>query len=58
MALVSLRMSDSLLTGYNPSSHLWDEMWQDGNIRKQYQIFFDAINKFSQPELVLKDELA
>lgn len=57
-ALVSLSMSDSLLSGYDVAPHLWDEMWHDGNIRKQYQLFFETINRFSQPELILKDELA
>jgi uncharacterized circularly permuted ATP-grasp superfamily protein len=51
-------MSDSLLSGYNASSHLWDEMWQSGNVRKQYQLFFETINQFSHHELEKKDELA
>ncbi|MBS1555918.1 MAG: circularly permuted type 2 ATP-grasp protein [Bacteroidetes bacterium] len=47
-----------LLSAYQPSPSTWDEMLLDGNIRQQYQIFFESLRKSSITDLARKDELA
>jgi uncharacterized circularly permuted ATP-grasp superfamily protein len=47
-----------LLSAYQPSPSTWDEMLMDGNIRQQYQIFFESLRKSSITDLARKDELA
>lgn len=47
-----------LLSAYQPSPNTWDEMLLDGNIRQQYQIFFESLRKSSITDLARKDELA
>ncbi len=47
-----------LLFAYQPSPNTWDEMLLDGNIRQQYQIFFESLRKSSITDLARKDELA
>lgn len=46
------------LSGYSPGSHVWDEMCTNGNLRQQYQQFFDTLTNVSSLELGVKDELA
>ncbi|MFM8833303.1 MAG: circularly permuted type 2 ATP-grasp protein, partial [Cytophagales bacterium] len=47
-----------LLSAYQPSPNTWDEMLLDGNIRRQYQIFFESLRKSSITDLTRKDDLA
>lgn len=47
-----------LLSAYQPSPNTWDEMLLNGNIRQQYQIFFESLRKSSITDLARKDELA
>ncbi|MFM8740156.1 MAG: circularly permuted type 2 ATP-grasp protein [Cytophagales bacterium] len=47
-----------LLSAYQPSPNTWDEMLLDGNIRQQYQIFFESLRKSSITDLTRKDDLA
>ncbi|MCZ8071687.1 MAG: circularly permuted type 2 ATP-grasp protein [Cytophagales bacterium] len=50
--------TSKLLSAYQPSPSTWDEMLLDGNIRQQYQIFFESLRKSSITDLARKDELA
>ncbi|MFM7856861.1 MAG: circularly permuted type 2 ATP-grasp protein, partial [Flammeovirgaceae bacterium] len=46
------------LSAYQPASNTWDEMSINGDIRQQYQIFFESLRQSSITDLARKDELA
>jgi uncharacterized circularly permuted ATP-grasp superfamily protein len=46
------------LSAYQPTSNTWDEMSIGGDIRQQYQIFFESLRQSSITDLARKDELA
>ncbi|NML66148.1 circularly permuted type 2 ATP-grasp protein [Hymenobacter sp. RP-2-7] len=51
-------MSNPLLSAYPHQARVWDEMFQDGRVRPEYQPFVSAIAGLAGPEMTRKDELA
>ncbi|MEJ7738890.1 MAG: circularly permuted type 2 ATP-grasp protein [Chitinophagaceae bacterium] len=47
-----------LLANYNPDLNTWDEMYENANVRKQYQGVLDFLQRLSIEELNKKEEQA